>query len=72
MHTILVILLCPDMDELESVAPCEEPIHRPFRCLLAVLVPINSYDDGAILCRLMLAVVRGCHGKGREVHLKCL
>ncbi|WVZ77323.1 hypothetical protein U9M48_025204 [Paspalum notatum var. saurae] len=61
----------PDMDELERAAPGEEPIHRPFRRLLAVLVPVDGDDDGAVPCnRLVLAAVRRGHGEWRGEHLK--
>ena len=61
----------PDVDELEHAAPGQELIHRPFCSLLAVLVPVDGHDDGAVPCnRLVLAAVRRGHREGRGKHLQ--
>jgi len=61
----------PDMDERERAAPGQELIHRPFRRLLAVLVPVDGHDDGAVPCtRLLLGAIRRRHSERRGEHLK--
>lgn len=59
------------MDQLEGAPPGHEPVHRPFRRLLAILVPVDGHDGRAVLPGLGLPTMRHCR-ECREVHFSAL